>query len=186
MITAVTPLSFSQRNRRRSSERSSASLVKPPNSDSMVSSTMRFAPTESIAKPRRTKSPSRSYSPVSAISARSTRTWSIASFLSSTRASRSKPSERTFCASSSPVSSKLMKAPGSPNCVAPRTRNSIASSVLPQPGPPHTSVGRPFGSPPPVISSRPSIPVGAFGSARAAVCGSIFICVFGMVVLRCG
>src|SRR5688500_14824104 len=69
-----------------------------------------------------------------------------------------------------------MKAPGSPNCVAPRTRNSIASSVLPQPGPPQISVGRPLGSPPPVISSRPAIPVGTFGSLRVSAGRSIFMC----------
>src|SRR5690348_6934678 len=40
----------------------------------------------------------------------------------------------------------------------------MASKVLPQPALPHTSVVRPFGNPPPVTSSSPSIPVGAFGS----------------------
>src|SRR6266849_1501863 len=40
----------------------------------------------------------------------------------------------------------------------------MASKVLPQPALPHTSVVRPFGSPPPVTSSSPSIPVGVFGS----------------------
>src|SRR6476659_11218858 len=59
-----------------------------------------------------------------------------------------------------------MKTPGSPNWVAPRTRNSIASKVLPQPALPQTSVGRPRGRPPPVISSSPSMPVGALGSER--------------------
>ena len=55
-----------------------------------------------------------------------------------------------------------MKTPGSPYSVAPRTRNSIASNVLPQPAPPQTSVGRPVGNPPPVISSSPRMPVGDF------------------------
>jgi hypothetical protein len=54
-----------------------------------------------------------------------------------------------------------MKTPGSPNRVAPATRNCMANSVLPHPGPPHTRVGRPAGNPPPVISSNPEIPVGA-------------------------
>jgi hypothetical protein len=45
--------------------------------------------------------------------------------------------------------------PGSPSSVAPRTMNSAASIVLPQPAPPQTSVGRPRGTPPPVISSSP-------------------------------
>src|SRR6185503_3823801 len=35
-------------------------------------------------------------------------------------------------------------------------------SVLPQPAPPQMSVGRPLGSPPAVISSRPWMPVGHF------------------------
>src|SRR6185369_12812027 len=42
--------------------------------------------------------------------------------------------------------------------------NSAASIVLPQPGPPITSDGRPRGRPPAVTSSRPSIPLGAFGT----------------------
>ena len=66
------------------------------------------------------------------------------------------------------VSSNDMKTPGAPRSRAPRTRNSAASSVLPVPGPPHTSVVRPSGSPPPVISSRPRIPVGAFVNPRTA------------------
>jgi hypothetical protein len=36
--------------------------------------------------------------------------------------------------------------------------------VLPQPGPPHTIVGRPWGTPPLVISSNPAMPVRAFGN----------------------
>jgi len=36
--------------------------------------------------------------------------------------------------------------------------------VLPQPGPPQTRVGRPFGRPPQVISSSPWMPVGHLGS----------------------
>src|SRR5947209_474920 len=58
-----------------------------------------------------------------------------------------------------------MNTPGSLNCVAPRTRNSTANSVLPQPAAPHTSVGRPRGKPPSVTSSSPWIPVGVFARA---------------------
>ena len=57
-----------------------------------------------------------------------------------------------------------MKTPGSLNWEAPLTRNSIANKVLPQPVLPQTSVGRPFGSPPLVIVSKPSIPVSTFAS----------------------
>ena len=82
--------------------------------------------------------------------------------------SRSKPSEATFLARSSAVSSKVMKTPGSSNSVMPRTMNSIASSVLPDPAPPQTSVGRLRGKPPSVISSRPLMPVGHFCTAGIA------------------
>lgn len=40
----------------------------------------------------------------------------------------------------------------------------MASSVLPQPAPPQTSVGRPAGKPPSVISSSPVMPVRALGN----------------------
>lgn len=41
-------------------------------------------------------------------------------------------------------------------------------SVLPQPAPPHTNVGLPLGSPPPVISSNPGMPVLHFGKLGGA------------------
>src|ERR1700730_4992839 len=92
-------------------------------------------------------------------------------FLLSTSDGRLNPSDSTLRLISSPVSSKVIKTPGSPNSVAPRTRNSMANMVFPQPGPPHTMVGRPAGRPPPLISSKPAIPLGAFfscGKARVA------------------
>src|SRR5271156_1853636 len=92
-------------------------------------------------------------------------------FLCRTMPARSKPSEATLAFNSASVSSKDMKTPGSSNCTAPRMRNSAASSVLPQPAPPQTSVGRPRGSPPPVISSRPWIPVGHLGKRVAGEVG---------------
>src|SRR5690349_5528838 len=67
-----------------------------------------------------------------------------------------------------------LKTPGSPYSSAPRTRNSIPSSVLPQPALPQISVGRPFGSPPHVISSSPAMPVGVFASVVAGGCGRLF------------
>ncbi len=57
-----------------------------------------------------------------------------------------------------------MNTPGSLNRVAPLTRNVTASSVLQQPAEPQTSVGRPAGKPPSEISSKPAMPVGAFGN----------------------
>src|SRR5579871_3027589 len=75
--------------------------------------------------------------------------------------------------SSSAVSSNTMATPGSPNCVAPRTRNCMASRVLPDPAPPATSDVRPLGTPPMVMRSSPAIPVGHLGtplSLRGASC----------------
>ena len=71
VMTAVTPRVFRKPNRRLSSARRITSLVKPEKRVSTVSSTTRFAPMVSMAWPRRMKSPSRSYSPVSSISLRS-------------------------------------------------------------------------------------------------------------------
>jgi hypothetical protein len=47
----------------------------------------------------------------------------------------------------------------------PRTRNSVANNDLPHPAEPQTSVGLPAGNPPPVISSKPGMPVGLFFKA---------------------
>src|SRR5882724_9773505 len=67
---------------------------------------------------------------------------------------------------SSGSSSKVIRTPGSLNSVAPRTRNSTPNMLLPHPALPQTSVGRPFGKPPSVISSNPSMPVGDLGNNR--------------------
>jgi hypothetical protein len=84
-------------------------------------------------------------------------------------------------------SSNIMNTPGSPNWVAPRTRNSRASIVFPQPALPLTSVGRPRGSPPPVISSRPVIPVGDFGRvAGVGKGGFLFMAAGWRVGICCG
>src|SRR5687767_3813429 len=86
------------------------------------------------------------------------------SFLSATSRPRSKPSDEAFLVRSGIVSSNEMKTPGSPYCTAPRTRNSSPNIVFPAPAPPLISVGRPAGKPPPVISSRPWMPVRDFRS----------------------
>src|SRR5258706_10409028 len=57
------------------------------------------------------------------------------------------------------VSSQVINPRGSLTSVPPRPRNSTANIVFPQPGPPHTMVGRPLGNPPFVTSSNPAIPV---------------------------
>ena len=51
----------------------------------------------------------------------------------------------------------------------------MASIVLPHPAAPQTSVARPAGSPPPVISSSPSIPVEDLFRIAALGIGSFFI-----------
>src|SRR6188768_4124871 len=67
-----------------------------------------------------------------------------------------------------------MSTPGSANCCAPFTRKLTPNNVLPDPGPPDTSVGRPCGRPPLVMSSSPEIPVGAFWiSERSNFCLAI-------------
>ena len=86
-------------------------------------------------------------------------------FLWAMSAARSKPSEATSAVRSSTLSSKVMNTPRSPNSVAPRTKNSVARRVFPDPAAPQTKVGRPLGSPPPVISSSPVMPVAAFAKA---------------------
>lgn len=107
---------------------------------------------------------SRLYSRVSMTSAGSIVTWSMTGFLPAISTGRSKPSEATFWVRSSSRSSKHMETPGSPYSWMPRTRNSLPNSAFPLSEPPHTSVGRPRGRPPPVIVSRPATPLGHFAS----------------------
>jgi hypothetical protein len=173
VITAVTPRSLSQPNSRRSSARKMLTSSKAPNSVSIVSSTTRLAPTSSMAAPMRMNRPSRSQEPASCRSLGARFTWSITSRPSFCSCCRSNPMDATFSTSSCTFSSNEMKTPGSPNSVIPRNRNSIASSVLPHPAGPHTSVGRPCGSPPPVTSSSPLMPVAALRRAASfgARCG---------------
>ena len=68
VITAETPFCFNHPNRRRISLRRTPVLERPANNASGVSRRTRLAPTESIAPPSLMNNPSRSYSPVSAIS----------------------------------------------------------------------------------------------------------------------
>lgn len=165
VMIAVTPRSLSQPNSRRSSPRRIVVFENAPKRTSIVSITTRVAPTLSIAAPSRRNSPSRSQSPVSSISRPTTLMWSSTSRPSVSNCGRSNPIEATLAIRSAADSSKATKTPGSSNWVIPRTRNSIASRVLPHPAGPQRSVGRPRGRPPPVTSSSPLIPVGAFGSA---------------------
>ncbi len=164
VMTVVRPCCLSHPNSRRISARRIRGFGNSAKSASSVSRTTRRAPTRRTASAMRMKRPSRSNSPVSEISAREMDTWSRNSFFSATRRFRSKPSDRAFSARSGIVSSNEMNTPGSPYCVAPRTRNSSPNIVFPAPAPPLTSVGRPLGRPPPVISSRPWMPVRVFRS----------------------
>ena len=140
VMMAVTPLSLSQRNRRRSSERRMWVLVRPANSVSIVSSTTRLAPTASMAA---AEADEQTFQVVFAglldlAALDRARGRSRASCRRSARSGRSRASA-TFSARSVARSSKLMKTPGSPCCWMPRTRNSMPSSVLPQPAPPQTA-----------------------------------------------
>jgi hypothetical protein len=96
---------------RRSSARSIAASVNPANSDSTLSNTTRLAFIVRTAWLRRMNRPSRLYSPVSAVSFRSMRTWSTNSFLPLTSPLKLRPSDRTLAASFSVVSSNSMADP---------------------------------------------------------------------------
>lgn len=61
-------------------------------------------------------------------------------------------------------------------------RNSVAKSDLPHPAAPQTSVGRPWGKPPPVISSNPPIPVGTFFSTLDDRAAFPFPCDIGLTL----
>ena len=61
-------------------------------------------------------------------------------------------------------------------CCAPCTRNCSANIVLPEPGPPTSSVVRLRGKPPPVISSKPMMPVAALAGALPTAERADFIC----------
>src|SRR5664279_6486830 len=161
MIT-VRPRSLSHRSSRLTSARTVDSLPSAVNNTSMVSSTTRFAPIESTALPSLMNRPSRSNPPAATRASLSIRNASTASSPSRSNCGRSNPSDDTFVANSSADSSKDSRTPGSPNFRAPQTRNSSPNRVLPDPAPPVTSVARPLGRPPRVISSNPPIPVGAF------------------------
>ncbi len=75
--------------------------------------------------------------------------------------------------SSCVLSSNMTMTPGSSYSTAPRTMNSAASIVLPQPAAPQTRVGRPWGRPPSVISSSPRMPVGVLRNCWGG--GAVFV-----------
>src|SRR5664279_1829553 len=166
MIT-VRPRSLSQRSSRLTSARTVDSLPSAVNNTSTVSSTTRFAPIESTALPSLMNRPSRSNPPAATRASWSIRTASTASSPSRSNCGRSNPSDDAFVANSAADSSKDSRTPGSPNFRAPQTKNSSPNRVLPDPAPPVTSVARPRGRPPRVISSKPPIPVGAFTNPAA-------------------
>src|SRR5438128_2257181 len=75
-----------------------------------------------------------------------------------------------------------MNTPGSLCSSAPRTRNSIPNSDFPEPAPPLINVGRPRGRPPPVISSKPAIPVGAFANFLKGGCFALFLVTIFLII----
>src|SRR5664279_582023 len=169
VMIAVRPRSLSQRTSRFSSARTVDSLSSAANNTSTVSSTTRFAPIVSTALPSLMNRPSRSNPPATTAPA-SIRNTSTANSPRRSSSGRSNPSEAMSVANSSAASSKDSRTPGSPNFRAPQTRNSSPNTVLPDPAPPVTSVARPRGRPPRVISSKTPIPVGAFTNPAAPAC----------------
>ena len=166
VMTAVTPLSFSQRNSRRSSARRMArwagrrtALRACPAPRAWRRWNRSRDPAGRTALPGHTRRSPRSRC---ARCGRSRRAASSAA----DQAARDRSRAMRRSASSSAVSSKAMNTPGSPNCARRARGIPWPSSVLPQPAPPQTSVGRPRGSPPPVISSSPWMPLLALGNAE--------------------
>ena len=134
VMIAVTPFSLSQRNSRRSSARRIASLGRPANS---ASTRVQHHALGADLVDHRVEADEQPFQVVLA------GLLDLAALdvdvidrhlLPAIRPLTSKPSDATFLASSSAVSSKDMKTPGSLNSVMPRTMNSIASSVLPRSG----------------------------------------------------
>ena len=173
MTMAVTPLSFSQRNKRRSSARTMPWLEQAGEQrfDGVEHHALGADGVDGVAQADEQTARDRIRRSPRSRCARSARNRGAASCVPPER--RQIEAERGDVARPVPrsVSSKAMKTPGSLNSVAPRTRNSMPSSVLPQPALPQTSVGRPCGRPPIVISSKPRMPVGVLakpGSASAA------------------
>ena len=163
-----------------------ASFCRPLNRDSIVSSTTRLAPTELTACSRRTNRPSRSYSPVSSISL----AVDVDVVDDETSLARSAPAGRSRARRRRPParrrsprrsSTRRARRTAARRC----TRNVMPSSVLPEPGPPLTSVGRPAGSPPLVISSRPGMPVGLFRNAGRVEIGSVDVDVRAVSAMQC-
>src|SRR5450631_4773661 len=163
VITVVSPWSLSSRNSRCSSDRTRAGLLKAANSASTLSMATLLAPNFSTAQASRTISASRLNSPVSTAWC-SRLSASTSSRPSASNPSMSKSSELTSATTSARFCSNVRNTPRSPYSVTPLTRNCNANRLLPEPGGPHTKLGRPAGNPPPVISSKPTIPVGLFGS----------------------
>ena len=150
VMTAVTPRSLSQRNRRRSSARRSAALVKPANSTSSVSRTTRLAP---IDVDREVEAHEQALEVV------------VAGLLDLAAIDVDVVDRRAACARCSAVEVEAERGDvlGELRRRSPRRRRRrrarrararrgpgtpCANRVLPQPGPPHTSVVRPRGSPP--------------------------------------
>ena len=124
---------------------------------------IRWAPIFETAYSIRARRAPRSYSPEI--------TWSSptegeastkAHFPSSSHVATSQPKEITFFRISSGGSSKVINTPGSSFLMIPSERNWTANTVLALPDVPAMRVVRPFGSPPSLIRSKPSMPVSIF------------------------
>ena len=170
---AVTPFSLSQRKSRRSSARRMASLGRPAKSASMrvEHDALGADLVDHACRGGRTGLPGRTRRSPRSRCARCGRSRWPASCGGSGRR-RSKPSEATFLASSSAVSSKAMKTPGSSNS------RDAADDELHAPAASCRSRRRrrpawagPRAGRRSVISSRPRMPVGHFSNAGKGLAG---------------
>ena len=165
-MMAVTPLSLSQRNSRRSSARRIAVVGQAGEQrlDGVQHDALGADRVDGVAQADE--------QPLQVVLAGLLDLAPLDAHVVDARASCRRPAGRgrsrasaTFLASSSAVSSKRHEDARLVVLASPRGRGTpCASSVLPQPALPQTSVGRPRGRPPPVISSSPSMPVGHFSN----------------------
>ena len=170
-MTAVTPLSFSQRNSRRSSARRMPLVGQPAEQrlDRVEHDALGADRVDRVAQ-----ADEQPFEIVLAglldLAALDRARWSTTSRLLRDQPRRDRsPARRRSSPARRRVSSKLMKTPGSPNSRAPRDQELDAEQRLAaarrrrRPA----SAG-PRGRPPPVISSSPRMPVGHLARASAA------------------
>src|ERR1700722_10734182 len=173
-MMAVSPLDSSHSCSRCTSRRRAAASGSSARRMSSASKTMRRAAMAFACAPNTASIPLRSKSPACIRSGAGCASRKNSLFLVCRSATfQLKPSR--FATMRFGLSSKATNMPGSLKSRAPCTRNCSAKMVLPDPAPPASSVDRPWGKPPPVSSSNPTMPLGVFFSAEAANKGVVFM-----------